>query len=133
MAVTTATTTDVAAVLGGILDDALATDCRVYYYVADKFRPPGVVIGLPDIDYTDSGSGFCFARWEFPLTIVLSRSNDKDAQEALASLTSRVAVALNDAEPAEVFSIEPLDARPATATVAGQDLPAYTMRVAVRA
>lgn len=131
MAVTTAPAVDVARSLEAIL--AGVEGCRSYWYVADKFRPPGVIVGQPDIDYVDASAGFCFARWEFPLTVIVSRNSDREAQEALSDLVNRIALALDAATPADLFSIEPLDARPVVASVAGQDLPAYTVRVAVRA
>jgi hypothetical protein len=131
MAVTVKATADVAKVLDAILDEIAGL--RTYWYVADTVRPPAVIVGQPDIDYADASSGFCFARWEFPLTVIVSRNADRAAQEALSRRTNEIAAALNAAESDDVFSIEPLDARPTTANVAGQDLPAYLMRVAVRA
>lgn len=131
MAITKVPAVDVAKELGEIL--ATVDGLRVYWYTPDKFRPPGVVIGMPDIDYADLSSGFCRARFEYPLTIVVARNADREAQEALSRWTNAVAMALGDAEPPTLFSVEPLDARPVTTTVNGQDLPAYSMRVAVRA
>lgn len=131
MAVTTSTISDVSQGLASAL--AAVEDLRVYWYVADSARVPLVVVSLPDIDYTDSGAGFCQARWDYTLTIVVSRNADRTAQEALSRMVQEVATALNDAEPEGVFSIEPIGANPVTATIAGSELPGYQMRVQVRA
>lgn len=131
MAVTTTQTTDVAQALGTAL--GAVTGLRTTWYVSDASRPPVAVIGQPDIDYTDQTAAFCNALWTFPVTIVVARNNDRDAQSDLSRYVNEVAIALRDANPDGVFSIEPLDARPTTVTISGQELPAYEMRVAVRA
>lgn len=132
MAVSTAQTVDVSQVLASLLADV--EGLRTEWYVSDRSRPPLCVIGLPVIDWQDASAGFCHARWEFPVTIVTARNNDRDAQVELSRLVRDVANALNDAEePPGVLSIELLDARPTTATVAGQELPAYLLRCQVRA
>jgi hypothetical protein len=131
MAVSTQEIVDVAQALEGLLEgiDGL----RVVWFVSDASRPPFANIGLPDIDYADQNSGFCAARWEFPVTLVVTRSNDRQSQRDLSRLLAEIVTTLNDADIEGVFSITPLDARPTTATVGGQDLPGYTLRVAVRA
>lgn len=135
MAVTAAQTTDVAQVLGDLL--AAVEGVRVYTYVADTTRPPAgggaIIIGLPVLDFLDETAGFCWARWEFPITIATTRANDRDAQAHLSRLVRDVADALDGPAPAGVFSVEPMDARPGTAALAGQELPSYQMRVQVRA
>lgn len=137
MATTGVTTGDLADEIARIL--ATIPDLRVYAWVADTFRPPGVVIGQPDIDYADTGSGFCKASWQFPLTIVASRNQDRDAQRKLADIVTAIVTAIADVELndsvilSNTFSIEPLTAVPITATVAGQDLPGYLLRVEIRA
>ena len=104
--------------LAGMLEPI--TDLRVYAYVADTFRPPGVVIAQPDVDFADGQSGYCRATWMYPLTIVVSRSNDREAQSDLSRLLLEVARALDSTPPPGVFSVEPLDGHPTTANVAGQ-------------
>lgn len=133
MAVTTATTVDVAQVLSAALADV--DGVRVDWYVSDKSRPPVAVIGLPSIDWQDPESGFCWATWEFPVTIVTARNSDRDAQTELSRLVRDIANALNDYDTAGtgVAFIATLDARPTAATISGQELPAYQMRVQVRA
>lgn len=131
MAVSTAQTVDIAQVLAGAL---VGVDgLRIEPYVSDKSRPPVAVIGLPFIDFQDSASGFCFARWEFPITIVTARNQDRDAQSELSRLVRDVANALTGPTPEGVFDIQLLDARPATAAISGIELPAYNVRVQVRA
>lgn len=135
MAVSTAQTTDVAQVLGDLLADV--PDVRVYVYVADLTRVPSnggaVVISLPTIDWQDPESGFCWARWEFSLAVLTTRSSDRGAQQELSRLVRDVANALNGPVPAGVFSVELLDARPSTASIAAAEYPSYNVRVAVRA
>lgn len=133
MVVTTASTTDVSQVLSACLADI--SGLRVESYVADKARPPVAVIGLPIIDWTDPESAFCWASWEYPITVITSRANDKEAQAELARFVRDIANALDTADLAGtgVFSIQPLDARPAIATINGQELPAYNVRIQVRA
>ena len=132
MAVTTAQTVDVAQVLADIV--GTVPELRVVWWVSDASRPPVAVIAQPEIDFGDPDAPFCFARWTFPISIVVERSNDRDAQRKLSYYVSAVAVALNDADPPDgVFDITPLTARPSVVTVAGTDLPAYELRVRVRA
>lgn len=133
MAVTEQTTVDVAQVLSAAL---VGVDgARVEWYVADKSRPPVIVIGLPTIDWQDPESGFCWATWEFPLLVVTTRANDRAAQVELATLVRDVANALNDfnTSGSGVFYVAALDAHPTVATIGGQELPAYNVRVQVRA
>ena len=131
MSAPASTTVDVATVLGGLL--ATIPNVRVYTYVADTFRPPGLVIGQPDVDYANQQSGFCMAEWTFPVGMAVSRNQDKAAQAELSRLVAAVAQLLWDAEPPELFSVEPLDARPAAVQAGGTELPGYQMRVRVRA
>lgn len=131
MAITAAQTVDVAQALSACLGDI--DGLRVYEYVADKFYPDGVIIGQPDIDWADETSGWCAATWSFPLTLIVSRNNDKEAQKALGRLVSEIAKALFAAEPDGITTIEPQNARPTTVNVAGTDLPAYLINVRVRA
>lgn len=133
MAVTAAQTVDVAQVLAAAL--AAVENLRVEWYAADKARPPAAVIGQPSIDWQDPDSGFCWASWEFPVLLVTARASDREAQVDLSRLVRDVAVALNEYPTAGtgVSWIACLDARPTTATVSGQELPAYIVRVQVRA
>lgn len=131
MAVPLTQTVDVAEALVTAL--GAVEGLRTTWYVSDASRPPVAVIAQPDIDYVDSTGGFCLAVWTFPVTVVVTRNNDRDAQRDLSRYVNEVALALRDANPDGVFSIEPLDARPTTVSIGGQELPAYEMRVAVRA
>jgi hypothetical protein len=75
-----------------------------------------------------------WATFEVPITIITARSNDRDAQVELSRLVRDVANALNTPGVVPgIFSIDLLDARSGTASIAGQELPAYNMRVRVRA
>ena len=131
MAVTTASTSDVSQALAMALADV--PGLRVVWYVADTARPPVCIVGLPTIDYIDTQSGFCRATWDYPLTIVAMRNNDREAQSELSRFVSDVSLALDAAEPPGVFEITPTEARPISVNVNGQDLPAYELRVRVRA
>lgn len=131
MATTGTETVEVSQALAELLDDV--DGLRVYWYIADTTRPPACVIGLPDIDYADATSGFCAAVWSYPLTLVVSRSNDRDAQLELSRLVRDVVFALKGPVPAGVFDVQPIDARPIPVTVAGQELPGYLLNVRVRA
>lgn len=131
MAVTTRSTVDVATALSAELEaiDGL----RVSWYVADTARPPIAIIAQPTIDYTDQTAGFCSASWDFPITIVVSRNADRDAQTELSRLVSEIAQALQAATPPGIFDIQPTIARPIAVTLAGAELPAYELRATVRA
>jgi hypothetical protein len=131
VSVTKAQTADVAQALA----DAIGTveGLRVTWYIADNSRPPCAVIAQPTIDYADPEVPFCQASWEFPVVIVVNRSQDAAAQRELSRFVSEVANALNEAQPDGIFSIEPLTARPTTVSLAGLDVPAYELRVRVRA
>lgn len=131
MAVTTAQTVDVAQALAVLLADV--DGLRVEAYVSDKSRPPVAVIALPTITWNDPGAGFCWASWEFPIAIITARNNDRDAQTELSRLVRDVANALNHSPVEGVQDIQLLDANPTTATIAGQELPGYTLRVRVLA
>lgn len=131
MAVSTAQTLDVTEVLADLMRDV--EGLRVEAYVADKIRPPCAVVGLPTILWNDSDAGFCWATWEVPVTVITIRNNDRDAQAELSHLVRDIAIALNHESVDGVFMIQMLDARPTTATISGQELPAYLMRVQVRA
>jgi hypothetical protein len=131
MAVTTAQTTDVAKVLATVLESV--PGLRTSWFVNDSARPPVAVVMQPDIDFSDSSGGFCTSVWTWPVTLIVSRSNDRESQVDLGRLVCDVANALNDAQPEGVFSIEPLTARPITVSLNGQDLPAYQLSVLIRA
>jgi len=131
MAVTDSETVDVAGVLAGLL--AGVGGLRVEPYVSDKSRPPVAVVALPTITFDDPDAGFCWASWEFPVTVITGRSNDRDAQAELSRLVRDVANALNHTPVTGVHDIQLLNAAPTVATIAGQELPGYTIRVRVLA
>ena len=133
MAVTTVQTVDVSLVLAQAL--ASVEGLRVEWFAADKSRPPVAVIGQPTIDWQDPASGFCWATWEFPVLLVTARNSDREAQLELSRLVRDVANAINDYPLAGtgVAFIAALDARPTIATISGQELPGYNLRVQVRA
>lgn len=131
MATSDTTTADVATALA----DALRSipDLRVYQWVADQARPPFVLLALPTIDYLDTSTGFCYARWDVPASVVVSRSSDRQAQDDLSKLVTAVVTTLDGWEFADLFSVEPVDARPQGVAVNGQDLPGYLVTIRVRA
>lgn len=130
MAITTQQTVDVAQVLQGLLEDI--DGLRTYFYVSDTVRPPAVVIAQPFIDYADPDAGFCAATWNFPCTVVVSRSNDREAQRLMSQWLLDITTALK-ADVDGVFSIQPIDARPIPVTVSGQELPGYLLNIRIRA
>jgi hypothetical protein len=131
MVVSAAQAVDVTQALASVL--CTVDGLRVYPYVADSTRPPAAVVGQPDIDFADPESGFCFATFTVPITIITTRANDRDAQADLSRLVWQVATALRGPEPPGVFSVEPQDARPIPVQVSGQELPGYLVTVRVRA
>lgn len=131
MAVTHATAVDVSQGLATAL--AGVDGLRVYGHVADIARVPCCVVQLPTIDYADPSGTFCQAVWTFPLLVVVARNQDTKAQADLSSFTNQVALALQDAEVPGLASIEPQLAVPSSVLISGQDLPAYVLRVLVRA
>jgi hypothetical protein len=130
VAVTTTTTVDVSAELAKLLEDV---GVRVYAHVADVTRPPAVIVSQPTIDFETRQGGFCAATWLYTLAIVVPRTDDRQAQAELGRLVTAVANALDDPSVPGIRSIEPLIARPTTTSVAGADLPAYSLQVRVRA
>jgi hypothetical protein len=130
MAATTTQTVDVAQTLAAVL--CTVDGVRVYPYPADTVRPPAVVIGQPDVDFADTTSGFCAATWSFPLTVITTRANDRDAQTDMSRLLMSIVTTLAEPVPG-VFSVEPQDARPTTVGVNGQELPGYLLTVKIRA
>lgn len=130
MAVTTAAAADVSQLLAAQL--AGIDGLRVYAHVADIARVPCCVIQLPTIDYADPTGTFCQAVWSFPLLIVVARTQDLEAQAQLSAFTNQVALALADADVLGI-AIEPQVALPASVAISGQELPAYSLRVLVRA
>lgn len=131
MAVTDVASIDISQELAEILTGV--EDLRPYWYVSDAVRPPAIVIGLPSVDYTDTLSGFCKSTWSYPLTLVVGRNNDREAQLALSHYLQLVTTALAHATVPSIQLIEPVDARPITVTVSGADLPGYSLNVRVRA
>lgn len=133
MATTTAAFTNISEALAEVLADGLAGALRVYPYVSDAVRPPAVVLAQPTVDYLDTLGGFCAATWTYPLTIVVPRNQDREAQAALSTFLQLVTTILAAGTAPGIQDIAPVDARPGTATVAGADLPAYFLNVRVRA
>jgi hypothetical protein len=131
MGVTTAQTYDVAQVLADLI--GAVDDIRVVWWISDASRPPVAIIAQPEIDYADPDAPFCFATWLFPVAVVVNRNNDRDAQRDLSRLVNEVVLALDVPPPDGVHEISALTARPTTVAVSGQDLPAYELRVRVRA
>lgn len=127
-------TTDVTSAMAELLADV--PGARTYSYVSDKTRPPtgggAVIIGLPELDFNDSQSGFCACTWSFPITILVARDQDRQAQTQLSRLIFDVVHALS-VDVDGIFSIEPLDARPGTTDLGGTPLPSYLLNVRVRA
>lgn len=130
MPATTAQIVDVAQALTGRLK--AVEGLRSYWYVADTARPPLAVVNPPEIDYRDSSGGFCRAVWRFTIEIVVSRNDDRAAQTTMSRLLTDAVMALSS-DVDDGIVVEPLDARPATITLAGQDLPGYLLTVQVRA
>lgn len=128
MSVSATTTIDIAADMATALETI--PDLRVYQYVADNFRPPGVVIAQPSIDFADPSAGFCAASWSFPLHVVVSRNRDKEAQTRLSDYVMQIANVLDDMRSA--YSVEPQDARPIDVNVNGTELPGYQLMIRVR-
>src|SRR5262245_25159148 len=126
MALTSSQTVDLSQVLASVL--AEVDGLRTYWYVADTVRPNACVIGQPDIDYGDQLSGMCSATWTFPLTLITTRSDDRQAQLTMSRLLADVTAAIGAADVAGVLEMTPVDARPQPGvTVQGQELPAYLL------
>lgn len=136
MAVTTAHALDLSQVLAEILEPIAGL--RLYWYVADTVRPAtnggALVVMQPTVDYLDQASAFCSATWTYPLTLLVARNNDRDAQLMLSRLLQEVTAALGTAVPPNgILSIDPVDARPTVVNLSGTDLPGYAITVRIRA
>jgi len=129
---TSVETKDLSALLYDIID--ALPNVRAYAFIADNVRVPAAVIGQPTLDFTDQSGGFCRAVWQFPVTVITSRSSERNAQAEMSRLLLDIVTALGAADPAEVLSLEPLTARPLPGVaVNGQELPAYQLDVRIRA
>lgn len=131
MATTETQTMDLAQAIVDVLNEI--DGLRAYAYVADTVRPPAVVVAQPSVDYLDNLSGFCSATWTFPLTLVVGRNNDRDAQVALSGFLQQVTSTLAAADVPGVAEIEPVSANPITVSVSGVEQPGYSIDVRVRA
>jgi hypothetical protein len=131
MAVSTLQATDLTAVLEEILKTV--PDLRVYRYVVDSFRPPGAIVTLPTITYNDPEAGYCASTWEFGVSLIVSRTNDRAAQDALSRMVSEVAQAVDSARVDGLVSLQMLTATPTMITVSGQESPAYNLVIQIRA
>lgn len=131
MATTTAQTTDLAQFIAETLE--AIEGLRVYWFVSDAVRPPAVVIAQPSVDYADVAAGFCAATWSFPLTLVVGRNNDREAQLALSRFLQAITSALSAAEADGVTDVSPVAARPITLNVSGTEMPGYAIDVNVYA
>jgi hypothetical protein len=99
---------------------------RVEHYLSDQFLPPGVVVGLPDVQGEGSG-GFCLWRVTWPLVVVVARaSSERLAQAQLLALLEHTLTGLRILPDAQVTqaTYQPV-------TVAGQEHPAYRVLVQV--
>lgn len=131
MAVTTREAVDVSAALATALEDV--GGLRVEWGPMDKARPPCCVLSLPTLTFNDETSGFCWALWDYSLALVTARNQDVAAQQELSRLVRDVANALNHQDVEGLSDVSVLDARPTTVAISGQELPAYLVRVQVRA
>jgi hypothetical protein len=130
MATTTQQTVDVAGAIAEVLRSV--EGLRVHEVVVDTARPPCVVLGQPDLDFVDPDAGFCAATWSFPVNIITARTDAVAAQREMSQMLLDVVTALGADVPG-IFMIQPLDARPQTVSVNGQELPSYLLTVRVRA
>lgn len=130
MALPAVQTTDVTAALAELL--GTVEGVRVWSYVPDNFKAPGVVLGQPSIDFADQGAGFCTATWTVPCNVITNRANERTAQSEMSKLLFDIVTVLGTDVPG-IFSIEPLDARPIQVAVGGQELPAYLLNIRIRA
>ena len=133
MTTSTATIADVSGAVATIL--GAIPDLMVDWYVSDRSRPPVAIVGQPEIRWDDPDAGFCWATFLYPVTLVVSRSQDLQGQTDLSRYLGEVVVAFQsaDVDGVGLFSIDPLDARPSVATIAGVDFPAYELTIRVRA
>jgi hypothetical protein len=131
MAVTTATTVDIASVLEQLLNEV--EGLRAYRYISDAARVPCAIVSLPTITWNDPDSAFCSSSWAFGVSLVVSRANDRASQDALSRMVSEVAQVLDGAEVDGLFSVEMQTAVPTTITMSGVESPAYNLSVLIRA
>jgi len=115
--------------------DALApiVGVRVWTFASDTVLPPAVVVERPTITWTGADVTFGQAHWDWPLTVVVTRSHDKTAHDELDRIVTAVADHLGDdptlggvAQFAVLQSAEPV-----TVTTGGQELPAYQLTLAM--
>jgi len=115
--------------------DALApiVGVRVDPFPTDLALPPCVVVERPTIEWATEQRTFTGCRWEWPLTVVAARSRDKTAHDELDRIVTAVEQHLGEdptlggvARWAHLSS-----AVPVTATVNGQEFPAYELNLSM--
>jgi hypothetical protein len=126
---------------GATLAEALATaitngvdGVRAYDYAPDNFAPPGVVIGLPEIVFTED-VGTCFAAWQFVIVAAVGRQSDRMAHKELHRLMREVFDALlaDRQLGGEAQTLRFNSARPTVISASGAEFPAYEFLVTVYA
>lgn len=126
---------------GNVVAEALAStlgsvpDLRSYAYMPDTFRPPGAVVGQPDILMDGVERTFCSAQWEFPVHLVVIRGTEKQAQSDIYTFIDGIMKAVeNDTTLGGVaYMSTVVDARPEVVSSQGQELPGYLIRIQVLA
>lgn len=117
--------------------DALApiVGVRVDPFASDLAVPPCIVVERPTITWATEQRTFAGCRWDWPLTVVVARSHDKTAHDELDRIVTAVEQHLGeDPTLAGVARWAHLEsAEPVTATVNGQDFPAYTLNLSMLA
>lgn len=124
----------VAEALAGVI--GTVEGLRSYAYMPDTFVAPGAVVGQPDM-LLEGGTRttFCTVEWSYPITLAVARGSERQAQLDLFGFLDGIVEAIN-ADPqlgGAAMTATVTDARPVTASVNGQDLPAYTVNIRVLA
>jgi hypothetical protein len=107
---------------------------RVYDYAPDSFAPPGVVVGLPSIVFTED-VGLCFAAWEFTIVAAVGRQSDRMSHKELHRLMRDIfdAVLTDRTLGGAAQQLRFQSARPTLITANGAELPAYEFLLTVYA
>jgi hypothetical protein len=123
----------VADALGMVLKEV--PGLRVHAYLPDTFTPPGIVVGQPTVDFANPDAAFCWAVWDYPLTLVVARSSDRVAQQDLLNHLRGVVSALraNPTLSGNARTSQVTTATPGTVEVNGTALPMYSIAVSVYA
>jgi hypothetical protein len=107
-------------------------EVRVHAYMPDNFKPPGIVVHQPSINWATSNRTFCTREFTFPVSIVVARTHDRSAQAELDRILTAIEARMDESTDSELLGqMRLMSATPENFSVSGVDLPGYSVTVEV--